>query len=82
MEANDIFQADVFNKKHKVSYTRVRAFLNSNPPLLSYDQVAFNQYVELARSRFLDRVLKKAQLLDKSAAKLLTDLKKQYHIDN
>ncbi len=82
MEANDIFQKDIFNKNHKVIYTRVGAFLKSNPPLLSYDQLAFNQYVELVRSRFLDRMLTKAQQLDKSAVKLLIDLKKEYRIDN
>jgi len=76
MEANDIFQ-----NADKIDHKKLIAFLSSNPPLLSYDQLAFNQYIELVRSRFLDTRLKKVQQLHKNATQLITDLKKEYHID-
>src|SRR6185369_15786786 len=47
--ANNISQTARIN----LDQERLDSFLRSNPPLLSYDKVLFNQYVELIRSRFM-----------------------------
>jgi hypothetical protein len=71
--ANNIYQADrvVFDQK------RIDSFLNSNPPLLTYDRTIFNEYEELARSRFFDRKVSAADTLYKHAVSLIADLKKE-----
>ena len=57
-------------------------FFKSNPPLLSYDRVLFNQYIELVRSRFMRTNLNYADSLIKQANVLLSELKKEYHLDS
>ncbi|MFI5159878.1 MAG: hypothetical protein ACHQHN_01305 [Sphingobacteriales bacterium] len=78
-QANDIA---ITMHPEKINRNKVIAFCNSNPPLLTYDKVIFNQYVELVRSRFMDRKVVAADTLLKSASKLIFDLKKEYTIDN
>ena len=71
--ANDIYQAS------RVLYDRKRidSFINTNPPLLTYDKTIFNGYEELARSRFFDRKVSAADTLYKHAVSLIGDLKKE-----
>jgi len=77
--ANNLYQ-----KRKIVSITAsVDSFVRTNPPLLSYDKVLFNQYVELSRSRFLRQFnLAYSDSLINQASILLTDLKKEYHFEN
>ena len=71
--ANDIYQASriLFDRK------RIDSFINTNPPLLTYDKTIFNEYEELARSRFFDRKVRAADTLYKHAVSLIGDLKKE-----
>ncbi len=77
--ANNIYQ------KNKISFSAasIDSFLRSNPPLLSYDKVLFNQYVELSRSRFLRPYnIAYSDSLLKQASILITDLQKEYHLED
>jgi len=78
-QANDLA---IPRHPEKINRSKVIAFCNSNPPLLSYDKTAFNQYVELVRSRFMDRKIVAGDSLLKSATKLIGDLKSEYHIED
>ena len=71
--ANNIYQANrvLFDQK------RIDSFLNSNPPLLTYDKTIFNVYEELVRSRFFDRKVDRADTLYRHAVILISDLKKE-----
>jgi hypothetical protein len=59
---------------------KIDSFIKSNPPLLSTDKVLFNQYVEMVRSRFLDRDVIMADSILTHADKLLVALKKKYDL--
>src|SRR5664279_1158588 len=48
IQANDIYQSN----KILFSQQKINSFIVSNPPLLSYDKIIFNQYAEMVRSRF------------------------------
>jgi len=78
-QANDLAIA---RHPEKTNWTKVAAFCNSGPPLLTYDKAIFNQYVELVRSRFMDRKIVYADSLLKNATKLISDLKDSYHVEN
>jgi hypothetical protein len=78
-QANDLAIA---RHPEKTNWKKVAAFCSSNPPLLSYDKTIFNEYVEMVRSRFMDRKVVAANILLKNASKLIIDLKNEYHIDN
>jgi hypothetical protein len=71
--ANNIYQASrvLFDRK------RIDSFIKSNPPLLTYDKTIFNEYEELARSRFFDRKVGAADTLYQHAVALIGDLKKE-----
>ncbi len=71
--ANNIYQASrvLFDRN------RIDSFIKSNPPLLTYDKTIFNEYEELARSRFFDRKVSAADTLYKHAVALIADLKKE-----
>jgi len=71
--ANNIYLANrvMFDQK------RIDSFLNSGPPLLTYDKTLFNVYEELVRSRFFDRKVRAADTLYKHAVSLIADLKKE-----
>jgi hypothetical protein len=60
---------------------KIDSFMLSNPPLLSTDKIAFNQYAELSRSRFLHRTVAFADSLMKQATILLNELQQNYHPD-
>ncbi len=71
--ANDIYQAS----RHLLDQKRIDSFINTNPPLLTYDKTIFNEYEELARSRFFNRKVSAADTLYKHAVSLIGDLKKE-----
>jgi hypothetical protein len=71
--ANDIYQASRISFDRK----RIDSFINTNPPLLTYDKTIFNEYAELARSRFFDRKVSAADSLYKHAVALIADLKNE-----
>ena len=76
--ANDIVQ---YGYLHPVDTIKMAAFVKTNPPLLTYDKSIFNQYVEMVRSRFLDRQVKAADSVLAHATKLLKDVKEEYKVD-
>jgi hypothetical protein len=78
-QANDIARA---HDPKKTNLKQLSLFINSNPPLLTSDKTIFNQYIELVRSRFIERKIAAADTLLKSSVHLIGDLKKQYHIDD
>lgn len=63
------------------NWKKINDFINSNPPLITYDKSVFNQYVELVRSRFFERKVSSVDTLLKRSKVLIVDLKKAYHID-
>ena len=71
--ANNIYLANqvLFDRN------RIDSFIKSYPPLLTYDKTIFNEYEELARSRFFDRKVMAADTLYKHAVSLIGDLKKE-----
>ncbi len=77
--ANNIYQAN----RTTFQREKIDSFINSNPPLLSNDKILFNQYVELVRSRFI-RVtnVAYADSLKQQASRLITELKKEYNLNN
>ena len=78
MQANDIYQSN----KTLFSQQKIDSFIVSNPPLLSYDKIIFNQYAEMVRSRFYKNNVNVASLLLNSADSLIAMLKKEYHLEN
>ena len=77
--ANNITQGFYRNGRQQMV---LDSFFKSNPPLLSYDKVLFNQYVELVRSRFMYTNVNYADSLLQQANVLLNELKKEYHFEN
>jgi hypothetical protein len=57
------------------------SFININPPLLTYNKSILNQYVELARSRYMMRKIKIADSVLAHGTKLLSDIKKEYNVE-
>src|SRR4029078_6416918 len=77
--ANTIYQT---NKK-SFDYRRVDSFVRSDPPLLSNNKIVFNQYIELVRSRFLrSSFVDYADSTLKQANSLISELKKEYHVED
>jgi len=67
---------------HKAAdIAKLDSFINSNPPLLTYDKSIFNQYVELVRSRYIERKVKVADKVLAHATALLSAIKKEYHTE-
>jgi len=71
--ANNIYHANLVSFDQK----RIDSFLNSNPPLLTYDKTIFNVYEELVRSRFFEYKVSHADNLYQHAVALIGDLKKE-----
>jgi len=67
-------------KDLKLRRAKIDSFLKTNPPLLSTDKVLFNQYVELVRSRFLDRKIVFATEILGHADTLIAELRKKYNL--
>jgi hypothetical protein len=76
--ANNIFQANrkLFNQ------WKIDSFFRTNPPLLSYDKVLLNEYVELVRSRFMHANVTLADKLFAQSARLIQELKEKYNLDD
>jgi hypothetical protein len=60
----------------------VDSFKKTDPPLLSYDKVLFNQYVELVWSRYLGLKVAAADTLLHHATQLITLLNKKYDLQD
>jgi hypothetical protein len=78
---NDIANNISQSARIKMDQERLDSFLRSNPPLLSYDKTLFNQYVELIRSRFMRTNVTYADSLLFHASVLITELRKEYHLE-
>jgi hypothetical protein len=77
-KANKIYQS---NLRNTFIYSRIDSFTKSNPPLLSNDKILFNQYVELARSRFLKVYnIAYADSIIRQGSLLIDELKTQYRL--
>ena len=61
---------------------RIDSFIRSNPPLLSYDKILFNQYVELVRSRFMRTNISNADSLLQQGSVLINELQNKYALRN
>ncbi|MGM5471332.1 hypothetical protein ACS386_13725 [Flavobacteriaceae bacterium LMO-SS05] len=72
--ANAIVQAN----RTKPDKQKIHDFLESEPPLLTYDPILFNQYMELVRSRNIKNKVHEANVLLDEASKLIAELKKHY----
>ena len=66
----------------KYNQASIDSFIKTNPPLLSYDKVIFNQYIEMVRSRFLKNEGARADTLKQHATLLIGALKKEYDLDD
>ena len=85
-KANDLWAqitpAPAYKYTNKqAAYAKIDSFIKTKPPLLTYDKLIMNQYVELVRSRYLYRKIDNADTALVHAKKLLTDIKKEYHIE-
>jgi hypothetical protein len=78
--ANTIAQR--YYRNHS-DYSPIDSFMKTSPPLLSYDQTLFNEYIELVRSRFI-RVYNVggSDSLMHQASVLMRTLKTEYHLEN
>ena len=70
----------IYQKGNK--WQSIDSFARSNPPLLTTDKILFNQYVELARSRFMHANVAYADSSIKHANILLKELKEEYRLEN
>jgi hypothetical protein len=70
----------IYQKGHK--WQSIDSFARSNPPLLTTDKILFNQYVELARSRFMHINVAYADSSIKHANILLKELKEEYSLQD
>jgi hypothetical protein len=68
--------------KEKFDQQKIDSFIQTNPPLLSYDKALINEYVEMVRSRYLKIQLSAADFQLSSANRLLSELKNEYDLKN
>ncbi len=68
-------------KDKKLYQAAVDSLIRINPPLLSYDRVLFNQYIEMVRSRFLGRKVIMADTVLVHANLLINTLKNEYNLE-
>ena len=68
-------------KDKKLYQAAVDSLVRINPPLLSYDKVLFNQYIEMVRSRFLGRKVIMADSVLNHANLLINTLKNEYSLE-
>lgn len=66
----------------KYRQSLIDSFMKTNPPLLSYDKVIFNQYIEAVRSRFLKNQVAEADTLKSHAIALIATLRKEFGVEN
>jgi hypothetical protein len=80
--ANNIAQVNNVGRANKASVdqNKIDSFMRSNPPLLSYDKILLNQYVELVRSRFMHTNVLLADSLLNQSSKLIKELEEKYDL--
>jgi len=70
---------DIYSKTRKVNnQALIDSFKKINPPLLSYDKIRFNEYVEMIRSRFFSAKIASADTLLHHGNELIGLLNKKY----
>jgi hypothetical protein len=79
---NEIANLITQTNRNHFSQEKIDSFINTNPPLLSYEKTLMNQYVEMVRSRFLHQNVQLADSLLIQASKLIEQLKKQYDLED
>lgn len=76
-KANAIIQSYVFVQFNQQA---IDSFIRQDPPLLSNDKIAFNEFAELCRSRNLKNYLQNARRALQQAAAIVDLLKEEYHL--
>jgi hypothetical protein len=79
---NDIVNNITHVSNLAMRQAKIDSFIQTKPPLLSYDKTLFNEYVELVRSRFFARKVTMADTLLQHATVMLGDLKKLYKLED
>lgn len=81
-KVNDVYQANknLLIQRKLDPIKLLDSFIKSDPPLLTYDKVLFNEYLEMVRSRFLSTQLENAETLLQDASELIDKLKKAYSL--
>ncbi len=74
-DANTVVQRSVYRDFNQAS---IDSFIQTNPPLLSFDKILFNEYAELCRSRNLRQQLRNANEALNLATEIITLLTKKY----
>ena len=77
LRGNEVAQATFQSFNQSI----IDSFLVLNPPILTTDKGAFNEYIELCRSRMLKAELKKELEILGTGTQLIAELKKEYHFD-
>ena len=77
---NDAANRVWLSKKENYRQQKIDSFIQTNPPLLSYDKSLFNEYVEMVRSRYLRVQIASADSLLSGAKALLSELKNEYEL--
>lgn len=75
--ANKLVQRSIYGQLNQET---VDSFINTNPPLLSYDKTTFNEYAEWCRSRNLKQQQLNAEDAFQLATDLIVNLKKEFHL--
>ena len=75
--ANSIVRRAVYENFNQAA---IDSFINTNPPLLTFDKTIINEYAELCRSRNLRQQLINSKLALDLATKIIEQLTKQYHL--
>jgi hypothetical protein len=75
--ANNVVRKAVYEKFDQAV---IDSFMNTNPPVLTFDKTVFNEYAELCRSRNLRTQLKNANDALSLATEIIAQLTKQYHL--
>ncbi len=80
--ANDIVQKLYIEMANgnSLDWSPVDSFNRTNPPLMSYDKLVLNEYIELCRSRFISRLTDNLDILLLLSNEIIADLKKEYHL--
>jgi hypothetical protein len=77
-DANRVVQSAVYRDYQPAV---IDSFIKINPPLLSKDEILFNEYIELCRSRNLKQQLNNAKLSLDLAEKIVAGIKKEFHLE-
>ena len=75
--ANNVVRKAVYEKFDQAA---IDSFINTNPPVLTFDKTVFNEYAELCRSRNLRTQLRNASDALSLATEIIAQLTKQYHL--